>query len=164
MKEISWGALLLIVLGCLIALTPYHLFPVCKATVPTASGGAVPMKCFWTARAVLGNGGMIAFAGLLLLFVKTPGVRLGAALAPFSAGLLAVMTPHGLIGVCPGETMACHMGTLPALTLLGSFAVLAAIGIAARAGKRMKHPARKNSLLVDKGFGAWTGPAGGERA
>ncbi len=141
MKGFSWGALALLVLGLLITLTPQFVFPVCSAGVPTASGGVVPMKCFWTARAVLGDGAAIALSGLLLFFIKTPGVRLGAALLPLAAGALAVLTPHWLIGVCPGEMMACHMGTLPALTLLGLLAVLAAACVAGRARKNMAGPA-----------------------
>ena len=137
MKGVSWGAIFLIVLGLFTVLTPYSIFPVCQAAMPTASGGAVPMKCFWTARAAVGSGGMILFAGLLLLFVRTPGTRLGVALMLFAVGLFAILTPHTLIGVCPGEMMACHMGTLPALSLLGLLTLLAAAGVALRARKDM---------------------------
>lgn len=141
MKGFSWGALILTVLGLLIAITPYAVFPVCAVTVPAAAGGIVPMKCFWTARAVLGVGGIIACSGLLLFFIKNPAMRLGMAFAPFAAGLLTVLIPNKLIGVCPGAMMACRMGTLPALTLLGSLVMAAAVCIAVNAKKRLRPPA-----------------------
>jgi hypothetical protein len=164
MKKISWGAFFLVVLGTAIALAPYFLFPVCQASVPTASGGAVPMKCFWTARAALGDGGVIVFSGLLLFFVKAPGVRLGIALAPLLAGALVAATPQWLIGVCPGEMMACRMGTLPALTLLGGGAVITAVCVAAGAGKSMTNSAQSASLQAEARFRAGKDRGAGERA
>ena len=124
-------------LGLLVALTPYVLFTVCQTGVPTASGSFVPMKCFWTARASLGNGGLIVFSGLVLCIARHPGVRLGAALVTAAAGTLAILTPVWVIGVCPGGMMPCHMGTRPALILLGLLTVLAAALIALRARRDM---------------------------
>lgn len=138
MKKFSWGALAIIALGVIIALTPYTLFPVCRTAAITASDATAPMKCFWVARATLGNAGGVVFCGVVFLFVSTPGVRLGAALMLLFTGLLTALTPNALIGVCPGESMPCRIGTLPALSLLGLLTSFAAACIAVRAGKRMK--------------------------
>jgi hypothetical protein len=136
-KRFSWGAVVTIALGALIVLAPYGLFPVCEAAVLTAAGGSVPMKCFWTARASLGNGGLAIAAGFLLLFAQNPGLRLGLASLVLAAGLLTVLAPTALIGVCRGETMPCHMGTLPALMLLGSLTMLAGAAMIFKAKKAM---------------------------
>jgi hypothetical protein len=117
----SFAGLPFIALGLLIAATPYCLFPVCAGHVATASGAFLPMKCFWTARAALGCGGVIACAGSIIALASSPGVRLGAVLALLPLGALVAAFPTVLIGVCPNEMMPCRMGTLPALCLLGTF-------------------------------------------
>ena len=150
MKVISWGTFVLVILGTLVVLTPYSVFPICQAAVSTASGGTVPMKCFWSARATLGNGGLIIAAGLLLFFAKHSGVRLGIALMLLPVGLLTILTPSVLIGVCAAETMPCHMGTLPALSLLGLLVMLTAAVIAFRSGKALR---AEQSLRAKQGRG-----------
>ena len=127
--------LVLILAGGLIAVVPQFILPVCESAVATASGGSVPMKCFWTARAELGTGALIVFGGLLLCVCKDAGTRFGAAAVTAAAALLAVAFPTVLIGVCGSETMACRMGTLPALVLLGAFAFLVSL-LACRSSAR----------------------------
>ena len=124
-------------LGLLIMLTPQSIFPVCEQTIATASGAAVPMKCFWTARAAYGVGGLIVVAGLMLAFTGLPGVRLGIAAMLLFTSLLSGLMPTELIGVCAGVMMPCHMGTLPALALLSLFTGLAALGVAWAAWKEL---------------------------
>ena len=137
MKDFSWGGLIVAVLGLLIMASPAYFFPGCETMISTAAGGSAPMKCFWTGRAALGGGGMIAVSGFLLLLAKHPGVRLGLAFLPLCAGLLVILTSNLLIGVCPGAMMPCRMGTLPALSFFGFLAVLASGCIVVSAGRRM---------------------------
>ncbi|MDR2745521.1 MAG: DUF4418 family protein [Desulfovibrio sp.] len=112
-------ALPVIVLGFLIAATPYYLFPVCTGRITAVNGAFLPMKCFWTAKAALGCGGVIVCAGIIIALASSPGVCLGVALTllPISALVTAFPTVH--VGVCQNEMMPCRMGTLPALCLLG---------------------------------------------
>lgn len=131
-----------LLLGLLTALTPYYIFPVCQATVAAASGAAIPMKCFWMARAVLGQGMIVMFAGALLAFSSSPGVRLGASLMLLPVSLVTALLPTWLIGVCMNEAMPCHMGTLPALCLLSLFTALSAAAIAWKARKNMDKRSR----------------------
>ena len=149
--RISFGAVALVVLGLLIALVPLCLFPVCEAGIATASGGSVPMKCYWTARVSLGSGGLVAFAGVLLLLCAKHPFCLGVALMAIPAGLLVILAPTQLIGVCPGEQMACHMGTLPALSLLGGLVILVATGIAIRSGRAKATSPRPTLAKNNKG-------------
>ena len=134
----SWGTFALVMLGTLVVLTPYYVFPVCQASVATAAGGTAPMKCFWSARAALGTGGLTIAAGLLLFFARYSGVRLGIALMLLPVGLLTILAPSALIGVCVTETMPCRMGTLPALSLLGLLVMLTAAVMAFRSGKALR--------------------------
>lgn len=120
-------ALLFLALGIAVMVVPETVFPVCSHKIQTASGGFIPMKCFWTARAELGAGGLIACGGFFLACFSSPRIRAGIALMLLPAGLLTMLVPTWLIGVCPGETMPCHMGTQPALCLLGGVTILAAL-------------------------------------
>jgi len=145
MKSGRFSACVIVVLGMLTILAPYVIFPVCDGLVATASGGAMPMKCFWTARAAAGLGGPLLFAGLVLFFAESPAVRFGVALMLLPIGLLILLVPWKLIGVCAAEAMPCHMGTLPALCLLSLFTGVTAAAIAWR-GYRMMRATRQNSF------------------
>jgi hypothetical protein len=118
-------ALPVIMLGLLTAAAPYCLFPVCAGHITAVNGAFVPMKCFWTAKAVLGCGGVIACAGIIIALVPSPEVRLGAALTLLPLGALVAALPTVLVGICPNGMMPCRMGTLPALCLLGAFTAFA---------------------------------------
>lgn len=124
MKARMPAALFIMALGIVIAATPEFFFPVCEAQIKTFTGMFVPMKCFWTGKALQGCGASVSFAGLLLLFINSGPMRLGVQLMLFPLGLLIIALPNGLIGVCLKESMPCHMGTLPAATILGVLTAL----------------------------------------
>lgn len=111
-----------IVLGSLIAVAPRTFAHVC--TVKT-----MPMACHYTAQATLGLGLAVVALAVAGLFV-TDAVRAGLDIANAVLGVLVVLVPTVLIGVCKGAMMHCHMVTLPTLVvlgvLLGVFAVIAA--------------------------------------
>jgi hypothetical protein len=108
-------------LGMLIALGPQFLFKVCQAM------GGMKMKCFWTARAEIGAGSLIAALGIALIIFASPKVRLGLAIGVFLSGVLALLIPHALIGGCPMHTMACRKIAFPAITVI-SILLLAGAG------------------------------------
>lgn len=127
MRQRLFPALLFVVLGLLIALTPWILFPVCEKTIQTVSGMQAPMKCFWTGKAASGAGGIIAVAGLFMALAASPAVRQGIALALLPVSLFVFLLPLHIIGVCAAETMPCRMGALPALEMLSTLTALAAL-------------------------------------
>lgn len=88
---------------------------------------SVPMKCHWTARAELGIGILIVLIGLLLLLFSSKKIRLGLTLALTPAGILALLIPVWLIGVCGNAHMSCHALSLPALTVLGGVTAFIAL-------------------------------------
>ena len=139
MKNRLLSGIALLVLGTFVALAPVTLFPVCaveearrtaeQETVPAsmAHGQKTVMKCFWTARAELGTGGLIALLGILLIVLKSPQTRIGISISAALNGILVLLLPTVLIGVCSHAGMACRSGTLPALMVLGSFVIAAAL-------------------------------------
>lgn len=94
----------------------------------TASAAAASkvMKCHWTARAELGTGLVIALLGLLLLIFRSVQVRIGLSIALGLNGILALLIPTVLIGVCGNVKMTCRSLTLPVLVILASVVTVAA--------------------------------------
>ncbi|WP_010254672.1 DUF4418 family protein [Treponema primitia] len=115
------SAVFFIIIGLFIALGPLTLFPVCKVV------GTMIMKCFWTARAELGIGLVIAILGALNFWFKSPQIRLGLGIGIFLNALLALFIPTVLIGVCDHGRASCRVLALPALTVLSNILLLGAI-------------------------------------
>jgi len=151
MKNRLIMGILFITLGLFIALGPLTVFPVCgvctneqAATQSTAqnemtmdscneqaagSDAAMssPMKCFWTARAELGIGFLISATGLLLILLRRKQARFGLTLALGLNGILALLIPTALIGVCGEAQNTCRELTLPALSILSSFVIVLSV-------------------------------------
>lgn len=153
MKNRLITGVLFIFLGGLIALGPQTFFPVCGAhtseqaseqglgkmdehqsmnvksdeyTGKQASMTTINMvmKCHWTAQAELGIGILIALLGVFLLIFQSGQIRLGLSLAVILNGVLALLIPTALIGVCGSINMTCRSLTLPALTILSSIVIV----------------------------------------
>lgn len=115
-----------IILGALIALGPQTIFPICGAGIfgqkamHNSDETDLLMKCFYTGRAVIGVGILILAVGLLLLLFRKKQIRFGLSLAAGLNGILTLLIPTALIGVCSDVHAPCHALTLPALSILGS--------------------------------------------
>ncbi len=142
-KNIILGSVL-IILGLLIAVGPQTIFPVCGAKATTDSSqsmsenmnmfsegnaGAAAMSpkkmaCNYTAKAELGAGGFIAILGVLFLILKDDKTRLGIGIASALQGILVILYPTVLMGVCGSVHMGCNAVTRPALVILGVITLL----------------------------------------
>lgn len=111
------GALLL-VLGLLIAIGPQKVFPVCEFNPEK------PMKCNWMGKAEIGVGAVIALIGVLQMVMDHAKVRMGLSMAAVPMGLLTLLLPTKLIGVCMNVHMRCVTLTRPALLMLGIATIL----------------------------------------
>jgi hypothetical protein len=72
---------LLVLLGIIVILVPWIIFPVCEIGglyVQAVSGMQFPMPSGWTARAESGIGALIVVTGGLLLARNTPETRQAA--------------------------------------------------------------------------------------
>jgi hypothetical protein len=121
-KMVNGIGALLVLLGIVIILTPWILFPVCEMEgiyVITQTGMKLPMTCGWTARAEAGVGGLIVLAGGILILRSTPETRQVVGIFVIAMGALVVLFPTILIGMCKVATYPCRLTTLPALEILG---------------------------------------------
>lgn len=107
MKNRVTVAIVNIILGVLIALIPFNLFPVCGHEEKK-------MACYFTGKAevVLGIG--IAILGFVYLYSKCKGVRLGITIAQIINAAISVVFLK-VIGLCKMAAMACQIKTKPAI-------------------------------------------------
>ncbi|MDF7666309.1 DUF4418 family protein [Orbaceae bacterium ESL0727] len=132
------SALFFMIAGLLVITIPLYILPVCPLPNPmsipsdTAMHDSVHavgniMRCHWTRQAEIGIGSVIVVIGLLMLFSRTLFIRMGLSMALACIALLVAAIPTLLIGVCPGEMMDCHAGTLPGEVLLSAVIFIVAI-------------------------------------
>lgn len=131
-------SIIFIVLGVLIAVGPLFIFPVCTL------GGKDMMKCGYTARAELGIGAIITILGIGYYFLKSIPARFTASFAILLNGIVALLIPTVLIGVCDMHTMHCHMITLPSLVALSILTIIGSAGNGVYQG----YLAKKSSVRV----------------
>lgn len=123
MKNKLFASIPSIILGILIAIAPLTFAKVCQ------SEGGMHMACYYTGRAALGIGLVIAVLGIVALFVKE-NVRIGLSIAVIVNSLLMIAVPTFLIGVCKSSMMHCASVTRPTLIVLSVLAlVFAAISL-----------------------------------
>jgi len=136
-KQSSISAGILIILGVLVVLTPWFIFPVCEikgvsdtsmADMNTNPG--THMKCWYTAEAETGVGALIILTGVALLALPGRISRKTAGIIGGILGLIVILVPTGLVGVCSTPDSPCRIGTLPALLLLGAVTVITGIYLA----------------------------------
>ncbi len=125
-------AILLIVSGIATIFVPS--FYTCAAqgkVIQLPNGKSIPMKCLWTARAEVGPGVLLSAVGVFLFVSrKSESRRFLSILAPI-LGILVILFPTALIGVCSHPDASCGVLMKPVLLLIG--AVAGASGIAATA-------------------------------
>jgi hypothetical protein len=92
--------------------------------VQTTSGTKLPMPCGYTARAETGVGALIIVAGGLLIARKTPETRQAVGVFSIATGVLVILYPTAIIGMCRLAEHPCRMLTLPALEILGVIVII----------------------------------------
>jgi hypothetical protein len=120
--KISIPALILIVLGILLAVSPWTIAPVCEVNGMYAmlqSGKTLPMPCGWTARAEIAIGILTIFAGILLQFSQSAETRRVIGLFGIGLGIFAILFPLAITKMCAMADHPCNLLTKPVLVLLG---------------------------------------------
>lgn len=107
-----------VILGVLIFLTPTVIFPVCQEEIK--------MNCTYTGRVEIGLGILVVLLGVISLFFSEK-VRAGISMAISGIGILAIVFPVKLIGVCGSNRMKCNTATRPMLVVLGVLVILASV-------------------------------------
>lgn len=121
-KLLTAVATILIILGVLIAIVGWFIFPVCGGT----------MRCGYTARAETVVGSLIVLVGALLMFTKTSETRILGGAVGIGMGVVTVLLPTYIIGMCTKDTMPCRIGTEPALIILGAIAIIVSVILIAK--------------------------------
>jgi len=121
------SGILFILIGLLIAIGPQTGFEPCQGLLELTSGRFVPMRCHWAAAAETGIGGAIALLGIFLLLFSKLSVRFGLNLGIAVFGIVAVLIPTKLIGVCITKTMQCNVLMQPMLMVTGGIVIAAAL-------------------------------------
>ncbi len=116
-KKYIFGAVF-IACGLLLAFIPDKIAPVCRV-----AEGAKMMKCFWTGRALLGTGVLLALLNGCFCLMKSG--QNGIAVANILVALYAVAVQTVLIGTCKMPTMSCNTHTKPAVFLLAGLFIVA---------------------------------------
>ncbi len=128
MKNKPTTGIVAITLGILVALTPIAIFPVCTDMIELMNGKTLFMKCHWTAMAELLVGILIVFDGMLIMGFKKHETRTALSIMLFLFGLTALVIPTVVIGMCETATMACRVGTEPALIVVSVITMVVGIG------------------------------------
>ncbi len=110
-----------IVLGVLIGVGPQFLFKICGSM-----DGEIP-KCYYTGQAEIYAGAAIVLLGILLIVLKSSKSNAVLSFILATAGVLALLFPTAITGVCNDDAMSCALYTKPALIVLGI--LTAALGL-----------------------------------
>ena len=118
-------------LGVVLALTPFVLFPVCG---PMPNGKY--MMCHYSGIFITGMGALIVVLSLLALWGHRKWAASLSGVLSIVAALLSYLVPMRIVvignkatmgwecGLCKAADMACHTVTMPAVTVLVSALVL----------------------------------------
>ena len=119
-------ALALLVLGIILAVGPWVLFPVCEVEGMLQPNG-LPMPCGYTARAEMVAGSLLFIGGLLLFFVKSNDAKRVIAILSAAIGVWSILIPVYLIGVCKNLAHPCVLETKPSLLIVGAVVVIVSL-------------------------------------
>ncbi|MCL4559543.1 MAG: DUF4418 family protein [Chloroflexi bacterium] len=96
-------------------------------TLQLANGGTALMKCFYSARAELAMGfSLLVVGGLILLTHRKETLRTLNVLG-IVQGILTILVPTYLIGVCANDKMICNLLMKPTLIFSGILVILAGV-------------------------------------
>ena len=130
MKKTTIPALAAVILAVIIAIGSQSFLGACIHEDGTLGA------CHWAARAILGEGALLAVLAALALAMKRERAGLYLAMAPVS--LLGILTPGTLIAICGMDTMRCRMLMRPAMMILFALVLGAALIGWLMAGKEEK--------------------------
>ena len=128
MKNKKAVGIIAIMLGVLVALIPKVIFPVCTDMIELINGKTLYMKCHWSAMAELLIGWLTVFNGILILVFKRHETQIALSIMLILLGLAALLIPTIVIGMCKAPTMACRVGTKPALIVMSVIIMILGAG------------------------------------
>lgn len=126
----QYATILLLILGIVVAIGPYTVYPICSGTMHG--------NCYDTGHAEIVLGALIALFSAITLFLKDTKKRTGLTLIVLVLAVLSVLFVTSITGTCDGSMMACNKTGKPGIIAVGTVtAFVAVIGLVfEKAGKR----------------------------
>jgi hypothetical protein len=127
-KLVMWMGIAIMAIALVIIIVPQ--FTNCTANggmVTTAAGKQIPMKCYWTAHAEIATGIPLFVLGLLMLLSKFKESMRNLSILGIILGIMAILLPVLIIGVCATPTMICVTVMKPLMITCGVATILAGI-------------------------------------
>lgn len=121
MNKTKITGIVIALLGLLTALIPTVIFKVCAAM------DGKFMKCHWTSQVEVALGITVLALGLLIVLAKENAASSAYAAASAINGVLVILIPTVVIGVCGSADMPCNSGTKPALIIAGALIIVVAL-------------------------------------
>lgn len=121
MNKTKITGIVIALLGLLTALIPTVIFKVCSAM------DGKFMKCHWTSQVEVALGIAVLVLGLLIVLAKENAASSAYAVASAVNGVLVILIPTVVIGVCGSADMPCNSGTKPALIIAGALIIVVAL-------------------------------------
>jgi hypothetical protein len=137
-KKLIIPAIVIMLLGVLIAVGPWTFAPVCEVHtaenpnglwVVTMANKTLPMPCGYTARAEIGVGAGIVIMGAMVLFASSIGIIAALGAVGALLGGLTIALPTILTKTCALASHPCNTMTAPVLEFLGIGLIGIALGM-----------------------------------
>ncbi len=110
----------LIILALAIGIVPQHTDCLSQGnTVTLANGKTQPMKCHWAAQAEIAIAAPLGIVGALLIPRRKKENTRDLTIIGIVLGVVAILIPTQIIGVCAMPTHICVTTMEPALIILG---------------------------------------------
>ena len=121
--------LVIVLLGMLLALTPWYIFPVCGKGRHASKDGnlAAHHGCANTLKAETALGLLAIALGLIALMRPTRKVLFSASCGLIVLSGFVVLFPLQITGLCLNTAMPCRTGTLPGLVTLAILMALVSV-------------------------------------
>jgi len=118
-----------VLLGIIVILIPWVLFPVCGIEKGAFLVGNLPgyHGCHGTLKAVTALGGVAVLAGIVPLLLPRRQAVFASSVVSLLIAALVILFPSVITGICSMPTMPCRLGTLPALVTAGIIMGIAGI-------------------------------------
>ncbi len=126
-------AVLLLIMGVVLALTPWQLFKICCAASPTGIANTpmgFPMKCYYSGKLFVASGIFLALFALFSIIKNTKGINILTSIIAIIIAVSNYLLPMGIIkvgnmavkhwqiGMCANNKMACIQNTVPAIKVI----------------------------------------------
>jgi hypothetical protein len=91
------------------------------------TGRAVPMKCYWTAKAAPAIALPLFADGIMIFFSRKKAALRVICLLGSIIGAVAILLPTELIGVCASDEMLCRLAMQPTMVFSGVVTTIAGL-------------------------------------